>query len=47
MIPDGTHCLNARQEIVDSGTTPSDELLERYNGAWNGDLKRIYGEYSY
>ena len=26
---------------------PADELLERYHGDWEGDLTRIYGDYSY
>jgi glutamate--cysteine ligase len=47
LIPDETHFLNALRESVQSGQTPADELLARYNGEWNGDLSRIYGEYSY
>ena len=37
----------ALRETVESGLTPADELLERYHGAWAGDLTRIYPEYSY
>ena len=47
LIPDETHFLNALHEIVDSGQTASDELLAKYEGEWQGDLKRIYREYSY
>jgi glutamate--cysteine ligase len=47
LIPDETHFLNALQEIVESGESPSDELLGHYNGDWGGDLKRIYSDYSY
>ncbi|MBU2956355.1 glutamate--cysteine ligase [Paracoccus sp. 1_MG-2023] len=47
LIPDETHFLNALRESVDSGKTPADELLERYHGDWQGDLGRIYDEYSY
>ena len=47
MVPDETHFLNALQESVESGSVPADELLEHYNGDWNGDLTRIYGAYSY
>ena len=47
MIPDETHFLNALEESVDTGQTPADELLERYNGDWNGDLSRIFDDYSY
>jgi glutamate--cysteine ligase len=44
---DETHFLNALQEIAGSGTTPADELLAHYHGDWQGDLSRIYDEYSY
>lgn len=47
LVPDETHFLNALKESVDSGKVPADELLEKYRGAWNGDLTRIYDEYSY
>jgi glutamate--cysteine ligase len=47
MIPDETHFLNALRESVETGKTPADELLDRYNGDWNGDLSRIYADYSY
>ena len=39
--------LNALKESVESGQVPADELLEHYNGDWQGDLTRIYKEYSY
>jgi glutamate--cysteine ligase len=47
MIPDETHFLNTLRESVESGQVPADELLEKYYGEWNGDLSRIYAEYSY
>lgn len=47
LIPDETHFLNALKESLDSGQVPADELLAHYNGDWNGDLSRIYDEYSY
>lgn len=47
MVPDETHFLNALKDSLDSGMVPADELLARYNGDWNGDLTRIYGDYSY
>jgi glutamate--cysteine ligase len=31
----------------DSGMTPADELIARYEGAWAGDVTRVFGEYSY
>ncbi|RFP90199.1 glutamate--cysteine ligase [Rhodobacteraceae bacterium 63075] len=47
MIPDETHFLNALRESLDSGEVPADELLRRFETDWNGDLSRIYAEYSY
>ncbi|RKF12987.1 glutamate--cysteine ligase [Roseovarius spongiae] len=47
LIPDETHFLNALRESVDTGQTPADELLSRYHGEWDGDLGRIYDEFSY
>jgi glutamate--cysteine ligase len=47
MVPDETHFLNALHESIESGKTPADELLDKYNGEWAGDLSRIYAEYSY
>ncbi|WP_420396747.1 glutamate--cysteine ligase [Nioella sp.] len=47
LVPDETHFLNALKESIDSGQVPADELLAQYNGDWNGDLSRIYSEFSY
>jgi len=47
LVPDETHFLNALKESIDTGKVPADELLEHYNGDWNGDLTRIFPEYSY
>ncbi|MBS0125130.1 glutamate--cysteine ligase [Thetidibacter halocola] len=47
MVPDERHFLHALEESVESGKAPADELLDHYNGDWNGDLTRIYSEYSY
>lgn len=47
MVPDETHFLNALMDSVETGKVPADELLDRYHGDWNGDLNRIYSEYSY
>ena len=47
MIPDETHFLNAVQEVVDTGRSPACELIEKFNGEWDGNLDRIYAEYSY
>ena len=47
LVPDETHFLNALKESIETGKTPADELLDRYHGDWNGDLSKIYDEYSY
>jgi len=47
MLPDETHFLNALKETLETGQTPADELLDRYHGDWQGDLSRIYADYSY
>ena len=47
LVPDETHFLDILRESIDTGRVPADELLERYHGPWQGDLTRIYAEYSY
>ncbi|NQW15052.1 MAG: glutamate--cysteine ligase [Rhodobacter sp.] len=47
LVPDETHFLNALQETIADGRSPSDELLAKFHGEWNGDIARIYDEYSY
>lgn len=34
-------------EIVESGKTPAERLLDAYHGRWAGDLSRIYAEESF
>ncbi len=47
MVPDERHFLTALEDTVEDGMTPADELLAHFHGDWNGDLSRIYSEYSY
>ncbi|MEX0369590.1 MAG: glutamate--cysteine ligase [Tateyamaria sp.] len=47
LIPDETHFLNALQESVETGKVPADELIDHYHGDWNGDISRVFAEYSY
>ncbi|EIE52645.1 glutamate--cysteine ligase [Salipiger aestuarii] len=47
LLPDETHFLNALKESTESGKVLADEMLDHYNGDWNGDLGRIYAAYSY
>jgi len=39
--------LDPLNEIVASGKTPAERLLDLYNGEWQGDLSRIYSEMSF
>ena len=36
--------LEPLHEIVESGKVPAQRLLEKYHGAWNGDIARVYEE---
>ncbi|UOA13812.1 MULTISPECIES: glutamate--cysteine ligase [Sulfitobacter] len=47
LVPDETHFLNALRDSIETGRVPADDLLADYHGPWNGDLSRIYAEYSY
>jgi len=47
MVQDERHFLHALEDSVETGKAPADELLEHYHGDWNGDLTRIYSEFSY
>lgn len=44
---DETGFLDPLREIVRSGKVPAERLLERYHGAWNGDVSHVYEEESY
>ena len=44
---DETGFLDPLREIVASGKTPAERLLDRYHGEWGGDLSRVYDEMSY
>ena len=39
--------LDPLREVVSSGRSPADRLLERYHGEWGGDVSRVYGEMSF
>ncbi|QNE31795.1 glutamate--cysteine ligase [Sphingomonas sp. NBWT7] len=42
-----TGFLDPLRDIVRSGKVPAQTLLDRYHGAWNGDLSRVYAEQSF
>ena len=39
--------LDPLRDVVASGMTPADRLLDKYRNEWNGDVSRIYQEYSF
>jgi glutamate--cysteine ligase len=47
LLPDETHFLNALKETLETGETPADELIRRFDSDWNGDVTRVFAEYSY
>jgi glutamate--cysteine ligase len=44
---DETKYLAPLDEIVARGTTPAEELLEKYRGPWRGSVDPVYEEYAY
>ena len=44
---DETVHLRPLQEIVDSGVTQAERLLERYHGPWGGDVRPVFEEFAY
>jgi glutamate--cysteine ligase len=39
--------LDPLREVVATGVTPADRLLDKYRNEWNGDVSRIYEEFSF
>jgi glutamate--cysteine ligase len=44
---DETHFLDTLQVIAESGRSPADELLEKFNGPWGGSVDPVFKEYAY
>ena len=47
LLADETHFLNALKDSIETGQVPADELMEKYQGDWDGDISQVYSEYSY
>jgi glutamate--cysteine ligase len=45
--PDESCFLETLFEIADSGETPAERLLARFNGPWGGNVDHVYREYAY
>ncbi|MFN7167146.1 MAG: glutamate--cysteine ligase [Pannonibacter sp.] len=39
--------LASLEEALALGQSPADQMLERYHGAWGGDVRRAYQDYAY
>jgi glutamate--cysteine ligase len=44
---DETIYLGELEQIADSGVTPAERLLSLYNGAWRGDISRVFTDCAY
>jgi glutamate--cysteine ligase len=44
---DESHFINALAAIAESGRTPATEMLDRFHGAWNGNIDPVFREYAY
>ena len=42
-----TGFLGALYEIVESGRTPAEEKLEKFDGVWDGEIDHLFKEYAY
>lgn len=44
---DETRYLEPLEDIVARGTTPAEELLQKFHGSWEGSVEPIFTEYAY
>ena len=44
---DEVHFLNPVKQIVETGRTPAEDLLEAFEGRWGGRIEPLYREGSY
>jgi len=44
---DETRYLEALDDRLARGTTPAQELLDKFNGPWGGSVEPIYAEQAY
>ena len=44
---DEVHFLDSLTEIAISGRTPAEDLLDRYENAWKGDITPVFTEYAF
>ncbi|AWK86537.1 glutamate--cysteine ligase [Azospirillum thermophilum] len=44
---DESHFIDTLQAIAESGQSPADELLEKFNGPWGGSVDPVFRDYAY
>jgi glutamate--cysteine ligase len=44
---DETRYLDPLEDLHERGITPAEEMLQKFNGVWNGKIQPIYAEYAY
>ncbi|HEU4806582.1 MAG TPA: glutamate-cysteine ligase family protein, partial [Nitrobacter sp.] len=44
---DESRHLEPLDHILDSGRSPAEEMLEKFNGAWGGSVEPAYSEYAF
>ena len=44
---DESRYLEPLERIIEAGRTPAEEMLEKFNGAWNGSVEPAYQEYAF
>jgi len=47
LCSDETTYLSPVEKIVDAGRTQAEELLDRYENEWDGDIDRVFKEYAF
>ena len=44
---DESRHLEPLDRIIESGRTPAEEMLEKFNGPWGGSVEPAYTEYAF
>ena len=44
---DETSFLGTLSQIADSGVTPAEEMLQKFGGVWNQDIRSLFHDYAY
>ena len=44
---DETRYLEPLDQILETGRTPAEQMLDKFNGAWSGSIEPAYQEYAF